>query len=701
MEIINTILGIPFGYIMYFCYEFIGDYGWAIILFTLITKILLFPISLSSQKNSIKMVKMQPYLEDIKLRNTGNTNLILEEQKQLYKREKYSVLKSVLPLLIQIPIIFGVINVIYNPLQHLLHIDNNLISEISQKTAQILNVSELGFGAQLQMLQTIKSHPLEFLSIPGFSEVASKLTNFNLMFMGIDLSSIPTLTGILLIIPLLSGLSALLLCIIQNKYNVLQKEQGFLGKWGVSIFLVIFSAYFAFIVPAGIGVYWIAGNILSIAVTILCNLVYNPAKYIDYENRTQKPKLTKEEKDQKKQAKKIEKERSKQDSKKFFSQEKQLVFYSESNGFFKYFKGVIEYITENSDITVHYVTSDINDNILKTNNPKIIPYFIGGNALIPFMMKMDADMVVMTLPDLEKYHIKRSLIKRDCEYIYLDHGMTSFHLMLREGALDHYDTIFCYGPNHIDEIRETEKVYDLPQKKLVKTGYVLLDELLDNVSKMDIESNKVKQVLIAPSWQKDNIMEYCLDELLEPLINKDFCVIVRPHPEFVKRFSAKMDKIIEKYKQYFSDKFIIETDFSSNKTVYSSDIVITDWSSIAQEFSYSTKKPSIFINTPMKIMNPNYKKISPVPLDISLRDQIGVSVDINKLNNIYDIVKDLIKNTPKYKEKITKVLYDNIYNVGNSKEVTGEYIISTLEKIKVDKIEQNDIENTIKDDNAI
>ena len=58
MEIINTIVGTPLGYLMWLCYKIFSDYGIAIIFFTLLTKVIMFPISLLVQKNSIKMVKM-------------------------------------------------------------------------------------------------------------------------------------------------------------------------------------------------------------------------------------------------------------------------------------------------------------------------------------------------------------------------------------------------------------------------------------------------------------------------------------------------------------------------------------------------------------------------------------------------------------------------------------------------------------------
>lgn len=685
MELLNLLLGVPLGYLMYLCYRLTGGYGMSIIVFTVLTKIILFPLSLLSQKNSIKMVKIQPRLDDIRIRNEGNIELIMQEQRRLYKEEGYSTVIGILPLFLQIPLILGLINVIYNPLQHLLHVSPDVISLLADKTMELTGVADLGYGGQLTIMETVQKHPEAFLALPGVSEIVEQIKQADLMFLGINLSEVPKWASATVLVPLLSGASALILSLVQNSVNVLQKEQGAVGKWAMTIFLVVFSGYFAFVVPSGIGVYWIFGNLLSILVTYICNWVYNPRKYIDYENRPQKPKLTKEEREQIRLQKKLARKREREDYRRFFSQKKQLVFYSEASGFYKYFERLIDYIINNSDIVVHYVTSDYSDRIFNNEDLRIQKYYIGPKLLIPFMMKMDADMVVMTTPDLEKYHIKRSIVRKDVEYVYLDHGMSSFHLTLREGALDHFDTIFCYGPNHITEVRQTEEAYGLPPKKLVETGYGLLDTLLENVAKLPPVENEVKQILIAPSWQKDNILEYCLDEVLSQLLHKGFKVILRPHPEFVKRFSGKMKSIETKYQQDIGDDFIIETDFSSNSTVFMSDLVITDWSTIAHEFSYATKKPSLFINTPMKVMNPNYKRIAAVPLDISLRDQIGISVDTDKLDTLLDKVNYLLSKREEYRQKITDVMQENIFNIGSSAEKGGAYIIETLKEKKAQR----------------
>lgn len=693
MSVINTLLGIPLGYLMFFCLQLLKNYGLAIILFTLLTKIVMFPLSLMSQKNAISMVKIQPALEDIKRRYRGNNTLIVEEQKALYKQEGYSTFKSLLPLLVQIPIILGLINVIYNPLQHLLHLDPGTINLLIQKTAAILNTtaSSMGTGAQLKIMELVQGNPQLFAGMDGVQAILG----INTSFLGINLTHIPSFSSVTIIYPALSGLSALALAAYQNKYYVLQQTQKPLQKWSMAAFLVAFSFFFAYILPCGVGLYWIAGNLLSIPVLALCNRIYDPKEHIPDIAREHKVKLTKQERVAARLLKENKRERQKSDKKRFADQNnKQLVFYSESSGFYKYFEGFIEYITDHSDIIIHYVTSDYNDRIFENTNPQIEKFFIGPIALIQFMMLMDADMVVMTMPDLETYHIKRSLVRKDVEYVYLDHGMTSFHIMLKKGALDHFDTIFCYGPNHIEEVRETEKLYGLPAKKLVKTGFPLLDSMLGKVEQLGVMHNNPKVILIAPSWQKDNILEFCLDETLQPLLETGYKVVVRPHPEFIKRFPGKMQAIIDRYSDRLGDHLEIQTDFSSNETVYTADLVVTDWSSIAQEFSYATKKPSLFINTPMKIMNPEYDKIPLVGLEISLRNEIGVSVDVDKLDSLPGIVDELFRKRDHYAGHIARVVQDNIFDVGNGARGGGEYIIKTLTQIKQHKQPVGDEQTT-------
>ena len=109
-------------------------------------------------------------------------------------------------------------------------------------------------------------------------------------------------------------------------------------------------------------------------------------------------------------------------------------------------------------------------------------------------------------------------------------------------------------------------------------------------------------------------------------------------------------------------------------------MLITDWSGIAYEFSYTTKKPSLFINTPMKVLNPNYAKIGVPPLDITLRDKVGVSLNLDELDSLGKEVENLFKNQASWKPLIEELMQKSFFNLGKSGEAGGQYLLDSLIK---------------------
>ena len=382
---------------------------------------------------------------------------------------------------------------------------------------------------------------------------------------------------------------------------------------------------------------------------------------------------------------KEDKKKEKEDYKRFFSVvNKHLVFYSEKSGFYKYFKDIIEYLLAHSNLTIHYVTNDPKDQIfaIAEKEPRIRAYYIGPQKIITLMMKMDADMVIMTTPDLDNFHIKRSYIRKDIEYVYICHSMMSAHMGARKGAFDHFDTMLCAGQHQVDEIREGEEIYGLPAKNLVPLGYGMLDNMLDAYSKMEKETHEKKHILIAPSWQKDNILDSCIDELIHQLYSDDHYIVVRPHPEYVKRFPARLEALLARFKDADPSKLVFETDFSSNVTIYTADMLISDWSGIAQEFAFTTKKPALLINTPMKVLNTDYVRYKNIPLDITMRDHIGRTLDLDKVDTAAEAVADLFENQAAYSDRIVAFMNKYIFNIGNSAVVGGKYILKSLQNKK-------------------
>ncbi|MCH5344670.1 MAG: membrane protein insertase YidC [Acetatifactor sp.] len=617
------------AWMMSLCYAVCRNYGMAIILFTFISKIVLLPVSIWVQKNSIKMVKMQPEINFLKAKHFGDKDTIAEEQSKIFKREKYNPLVSTVPLVIQIVLLMGLIEVIKSG----------------------MNDPEISMD-----------------------------------FLGVQLSLVPSIAGGWLVLsPIIAAVSAWLLCVAQNTSNVLQSEQSKMNKYGTMIFSVGLSLYLGWFVAVGVALYWVASNLMAIIQLYLLNYAINPKKYVDYEELEKSKKALEElggiGSEKRRRFGDPEAKREKADYKRFFSVvNKHLVFYSESSGFYKYYKGTIEYLLEHTNLVIHYITSDPNDAIfaLSEKESRIRAYYIGEKKLITLMMKMDADIVVMTMPDLETFHIKRSYVRKDIEYLFINHGMGSINLTMRTGSVDHFDTVFCVGKHQREEIEKTEQVYHLEPKHLVDWGYSLLDEMRQSyaASKKQIESQK--QILIAPSWQQDNIVDSCLETILERLREKDYKIVVRPHPQHVRHKREKLELLEEKYR--LDDHIEVQLDFSSNSTVFEADLMVTDWSDVAYEYAYTTQKPVLFINTPMKVMNPEYEKIDVVPVNIFMRDVIGRSLNLDELEKVGDVAQSLLQDADKYYDKIGDIVNEYVYNLGHSSEVGAKYIISQLQK---------------------
>ena len=678
---------IPLGVLMKWCWKLVGDYGLAIVLFTLATKVVLLPFSIWIHKNSINMVKIQPSINFLKVKHYGDMDTFADEQSKLFKKEHYHPMLSLVPLALQIFLLLGVVQIIYHPMDYLFTIDSGVIKSLADRLG--LDMADSSY--QLQIIEAIKDG-----SVTVSDEIARAVSGFDTMMFGFNLSVVPSQAwGIYILMPVVAGASSLLLCITQNLSNVIQHEQGKLSQYGLTIVSVGISLYLGIGVPAGIAVYWIAGNLSSIIQMYLLNAAINPKKYVDYgeleASRLALAELEKLEDDKKRDPEfKKNKQREKKDYKRFFSiVNKHLVVYSEKSGFYKYYEALIGELLASSNVVIHYVTNDPNDQIfaLAEKEPRIKPYYIGLKKLIPLMMKMEADIVVMTTPDLDKYYVKRSLMKKDIEYIYVPHDMMSVHMGFREGALDAFDTIFATGP-HVDrEVRATEQVYGLKEKKLVQFGYPLADKLIEagEAERANHVPTSKKEILIAPSWQEDNLLDSCIDTLIERLYCEDYHITVRPHPEYVKRFGAKMQAIMDRYKDKVGDQLTFELDFTQNKSVYSSDLLITDWSGIALEYCFATKRPAMFVNTKIKCMNPNWERIDCIPVEISLRDRVGISVDKDKLENCDAIVKELLSRSDEYREIIAEVLQNHLYNIGTAGEAGADYILNSLVEKKRSK----------------
>ena len=353
--------------------------------------------------------------------------------------------------------------------------------------------------------------------------------------------------------------------------------------------------------------------------------------------------------------------------------ERSIMFYAENKASMNHFRSLIRELTEKMNLQVCYVTSVKNDPIFSSKNQRILPFYIGsGTSRTKFFSTLKAKILVMDMPDLGRFHIKRSN-EYPVHYIYLFHSMYSVHSYLRKGAVDNYDTIFCVGPHQVNEIREMEKVYGLNAKKLINYGYGRLDTLLQKkINSQVTNANSKDLIIIAPSYGDDNLLERCGVKLIDILLKSNFRVMLRPHLRTLRDSTKLIDSIKKKFGK--NPNFALETGIIKFDSLNNSLCMISDWSGISLEYAFTFERPVIFIDVPKKVLNPNSSDIVLEPIEISIRNKIGNIVSPNNLEEILVLIRGLDKNTQNISERIREIRAKTVYNIGESAKIGAGYI---------------------------
>ena len=366
--------------------------------------------------------------------------------------------------------------------------------------------------------------------------------------------------------------------------------------------------------------------------------------------------------------------------------ERSIVFYSEDISSFVHFEQIIYELTEKMGRQICYVTSAKDDPMLTSQNKRIKAFYIGLGAIrTKFFMELKADILVMTMPNLETYFIKRSKVY-PVHYVYIFHSIVSTHTIYRKGAFDHYDSIFCTGPHHIEEITATESVYSLKHKNLVEHGYGLLDKLQKNKplkNQKNYTNDKKKKIIIAPSWGKKGLLETKGIELVKILLDAGYHVTVRPHPMTIRKWPKKIKAIKNEFDN--EPNFEMETDVSSFESIYSAYGLISDWSGIAIEYAFVCEMPVFYIDVSQKINNSSYNKIQCNPLEFSIRNLIGKIISPNDLSSLPKVIESTYEENNNFKTIIQEVRNKTIFNLGQSGIKGAQEILQILNKKKTNK----------------
>lgn len=283
-----------FGWLLGQFYNLVGNYFVAIALFALFFKVVLLPSAIKQQKSTARQARLQPKLRRIQERYKGDKNAqqkIQEEQQALYQREGFNPMnQGCLPLLIQMPIIFGLYGAVYKPLTYAVRVPEKAIEALTKIAQELKLIAEtttkgrstveisiidnidklwdgaLEAGVEVSVLEQIKAFAGEF------------------DFFGYSLSQNPSFKPLTLlaIIPVLSCLTSLATSFIghirSKRNNPAMANNPTMGC--MTFGMPLFSLYFVTMFPAAIGVYWIINNVYSFLQTLIVGHLYSPEKVI-------------------------------------------------------------------------------------------------------------------------------------------------------------------------------------------------------------------------------------------------------------------------------------------------------------------------------------------------------------------------------------------------------------------------------------
>ena len=271
------ILSGPLGYVMEWIYKLLPSYGWDIIIFTLLINIVKIPLQLSQQKSMAKMSAFQPMMMEIQTKYKDKPEKQQEEMLKLQQDYGYNPTAGCVPMLLNFLVMFGVIGVVYNPLQRIFHISAAALTNAGEAlTAAGVNftaitrdttiISQLVAGGNAELLKCFTAE--QIATITEFSQ--------HMTFLGIDLTRVPKIgLSLDIVLPLLSVITMFLSTHISMKASGQQMQ----GSMKLTMYMMpLMYLFFCFTYPQAFSLYYVISNIVMTVQTQVMRKVYDPEK---------------------------------------------------------------------------------------------------------------------------------------------------------------------------------------------------------------------------------------------------------------------------------------------------------------------------------------------------------------------------------------------------------------------------------------
>lgn len=252
------------GKVIRLIYNLVGqNYGLSIILFTILTKIILFPLYLSQVKSTEKLNKIAPQDKKIREKYKNDNQKMAEELNKLYAQNQINPMGGCLPMLIQIPLILAMLYIVRQPLTYMVQMPQEQITQYAQ---QLLNKEDVT-KAEISNNEILISNKFNLINMKSFGidfgDVPSNVFNKD-----VDKKANP----LSLLIPILTVVFSIIQ-IKQSQKNTTMTEEQIEMQKSTNLMMPLFSGMIAYTMPLALGIYWLLSSILQIVQQYGINLI--------------------------------------------------------------------------------------------------------------------------------------------------------------------------------------------------------------------------------------------------------------------------------------------------------------------------------------------------------------------------------------------------------------------------------------------
>ena len=296
MSTIGYYICVPFAWLVRLFYNLTNSYGVALILFTLVIKLIMLPFQMKSKKSMMRMSRVSGQMQDLQKRYAKNQAKLQEEMQKLYEEEGVNPMSGCLWSFLPLPILMALYSIIRQPITHFMMLSKDVLQTVVQSVADagvdLTNIVMMDKAtgapalkdglyqmAAYGQINLVKAVQEMGLSTPeGWFDV-----NYN--FLGLDLTATPweyvksftftwAVIGVILI-PILAGLSQFVFSKLTMKTQPQADAAGGASMKSMMYMMPLFSVYIAFIMPAALGVYWIAQSVFSLIQEAILNKTFS------------------------------------------------------------------------------------------------------------------------------------------------------------------------------------------------------------------------------------------------------------------------------------------------------------------------------------------------------------------------------------------------------------------------------------------